>query len=84
MKHDLHVLCFTLPEIARSRKELGQLIIYVLPNPGIQPWQLKGSIKRMTDLQFFSGMRVLDANRYILVAPLEEQADINKLLILSF
>ena len=75
-------LCITFPEIAHSRKELGQLIIYVLPNPGIQPWQLKGTIKRMTDLQFFSGMRVLCANRYILVAPLEEQADmINKLLI---
>ena len=75
-------LCITFPEIAHSRKELGQLIIYVLPNPGIQPWQLKGTIKRMTDLQFFSGMRVLGANRYIIVAPLEEQADmINKLLI---
>ena len=70
------------PEIARSRKEFGQLNIYVLPNPDIQPWQLKGTIKRMTDLQFFSGMWVLGANRYILVAPLEEQADmINKLLI---
>ena len=56
--------------------------IYVLPNPGIKPWLLKGFIKRMTDLQFFSGMRVLGANRYIVVAPLEEQADmINKLLI---
>lgn len=74
-------LCITFPEVAHSRKEFGQLIIYVLPNPDIQPWQLKGTIKRMTDLQFFSGMRVLGANRYILVAPLEEQADINKLLI---
>lgn len=76
-------VCITFPEIARSRKEFGQLNIYVLPNPGIQPWQLKGTIKRMTDLQFFAGMRVLGVNRYILEAPLEEQADMISKLLLS-